>query len=109
MINKQFIFALLPLSLTANATCLMDSPEIGDIGPGSELVCNEFALRYPDAELAVVGRAIHSPTEVSVFGLVDGGEVSFVYRLSGFNWRLEETGEGTADAPVAQVGLPRMQ
>lgn len=106
MIKQLLVLAILPVSVSATATCMTDQPEIGDIGPDSELVCKELALRFPDAALAVEGRAIHSPTTVSVVASVDGKPVSLRYGLSGYSWRLDETDARITDAPVAQVGLP---
>ncbi len=108
MIKQLLIIAALPVSLAATAACMTDPPEIGDIGPGSELVCKELELRFPNAALAVEGRSIHSPTEVSVDGSVDGRPVSLRYELSGYTWRLDQTGARIVDVPVAQVGLPTM-
>lgn len=92
--------------MSATAVCMTDQPEIGDIGPDSELVCKELALGFPDAAVAVEGRSIHSPTTVSVVASVDGRPVLLRYELSGYTWRLDETGAPITDAPVAQVGLP---
>jgi hypothetical protein len=104
--KKMLILSMLPVAVGAQATCLTDGPEIGDIGPGSEVVCGQLEDRFAGADLAVEGRSIHSPTEVSVAASVDGKPVSLRYELSGFTWRLDETGERLTDVPVAQVGLP---
>lgn len=106
MIKQLLILAVLPASMSATAVCMTDQPEIGDIGPDSELVCKELALGFPDAAVAVEGRSIHSPTTVSVVASVDGRPVLLRYELSGYTWRLDETGAPITDAPVAQVGLP---
>jgi hypothetical protein len=67
-------------------------PEIGDIGPNSELLCKQLAERFPNADLAVEGRSIRSPTEVSVGARVDGKPVSLRYLLLGYQWRPEKSG-----------------
>jgi len=96
--NKTLILALLSIAVGANANCTTDAPEIGDIGPGSELVCNRLTQRFPSAALAVEGRTIHSPTEVRVTASVDGRPIVMDYRLAGFTWVLNG-----ADARTARV------
>lgn len=95
--NTKLFFALFPIALGANATCVTDPPEIGDIGPGSGLVCQELMQHYPDAAIAVVGRSIHSPTEVTVTASVDGRPILLAYRLTGFTWSVDDTGNGVVD------------
>jgi hypothetical protein len=97
----MLILTLLPIAIGANANCVTDAPEIGDIGPGSDLVCNALESRFPGAALAVEGRAIHSPTEVTVTASVDGDPVSLRYELTGYTWRLDGS-----DARVATVPTP---
>jgi hypothetical protein len=97
--NKILTLTLLPITVAASANCVTDAPEIGDIGPNSELVCKALESRYPGAALAVEGRAIHSPTEVSVMASVDGQPVSLNYELSGYTWRLDQTAARVANVP----------
>jgi hypothetical protein len=106
MIKQTFIFGLLPIAVGASAACLNDPPEIGDIGPASELVCNELEHRFPGATLAVEGRSIYSATEVAVVASVDGKPIAMRYELSGYTWRLDETGVRIAEVPTARAGLP---
>lgn len=40
--KTSIILTLLPVALGANAACVTDPPEMGDIGPGSGLVCQEL-------------------------------------------------------------------
>lgn len=108
MIKQMLCMALLPVSIGASAICVNDPPEIGDIGPGSELVCKELALRFPEAALAVEGRSIHSPTTVAVVASVDGRPISLRYKLSGYSWQLDEAVARVTDVPVAQVGPSAM-
>ena len=89
--------ALLPVSSGANAVCVPDPPEIGDIGPSSERVCLELEHRFPGAALAVENRLIHSPTAVSVVAAVDGKPVSLRYQLFGWAWQLEDADARTAE------------
>jgi hypothetical protein len=49
--------------------------------------------------MSVEGRAIHSPTEVSVMASVDGQPVSLNYELSGYTWRLNQTAARVANVP----------
>ncbi len=99
--NRLIVLTLLPITIGANANCLTDAPEIGDIGPGSDLVCNALESRYPGVALAVEGRAIRSPTEVTVTASVDGRPVALHYQLNGYTWRVDGT-----DARVATVAKP---
>jgi hypothetical protein len=103
--NSKLIFAMLPIALGANAACVTDPPEIGDIGPGSGLVCQELTQRYPGAALAVDGRSIHSPTEVGVTASVDGRPILLAYRLTGFTWSLDDAGNHAADAAARPTRL----
>lgn len=103
--KTMFILVLLSVALGANATCVTDPPEIGDIGPSSGLVCQGLTQRYPRAALAVEGRSIHSPTEVRVTASVDGRPILLAYRLTGFTWSLDDTGNGVADAGAQPARL----
>lgn len=100
--NKlTMLLALLALPLGAAADCLPSPPEIGDIGPDSALVCHMLQRLYPGAALREEGRAIHSPTAVSVHASVDGRPISVSYLLSGYSWRLERN-----DARLADFAVP---
>ncbi|NEX23116.1 hypothetical protein G3480_22925 [Thiorhodococcus mannitoliphagus] len=106
MIKHLLILATLPTSLTANAVCIKDQPEIGDIGPSSERVCEALARRFPEAAIAIEDRSIRSPTAVSVDASVDGKPISLTYVLSGYSWQLDEPGARIVDVPTTPVGLP---
>ena len=103
--NRMFTITLLPVALSANAACLTDPPEVGDIGPGSGLVCQELAQRYPGAALAVEDRAIHSPSEVGVTASVDGSAVLLHYTLTGGEWVSDEAGSRLADTASGRSNL----
>jgi len=92
------ILALLPLALGAEASCVPDPPEMGDIGPGSGLVCQQLMQRHPGTALAVVGRSIRSPSDVSIQVSVDGRPVVLAYRLTGFTWRADDSSSDVAEA-----------
>ena len=100
MIRQTLLLALLPIAVASHATCVSDPPEIGDIGPGSHLVCAELERQFPGAVLAVTGRAVHSPTAVSVDVLVDGQSMTLRYGLSGYQWQLDQTDARVADVPA---------
>jgi hypothetical protein len=102
----MLILAMFPLALGANASCVTDPPEMGDIGPSSGLVCQELAQRFPGAALGVEGRAIHSPTEVSVTASVDGRPILFGYRLAGNEWIVDEAGSQSADTASLPSNVP---
>ncbi|MBK1630918.1 hypothetical protein CKO31_09220 [Thiohalocapsa halophila] len=90
--------ALLPPSFVASAACTKDAPEVGDIGPASELVCAELQRRYGGSELAVEGRSIHSPNAVSVHASVNGTAVPMRYELVGHQWHLDAGGAAAVRA-----------
>lgn len=108
-IRQLLILPLLPAAVAAQATCLTDAPEIGDIGPGSELVCDQLGERFTGAELAVEGRSIQSPTQVSVLASVEGTQLRMRYELIGYAWQLSATENDVADAetPGADLTLRR--
>jgi len=85
---------LLPLALTFSsvsfAACLSDSLEIGDIGPGSQLVCRMLVSRFPNSDIAILDRKIESQNAVSVIVAVDGQPKSLEYKLRGADWALVE-------------------
>jgi hypothetical protein len=99
MINQTLALTILPLAFATHAACVTEPPEIGDIGPDSELVCNALEQRFPGATLAVVNRSIHSPSQVSVAASVNGRPITLRYELSGYTWRLDESGARIADIP----------
>lgn len=104
--NRLLILAMFPLALGANASCVTDPPEMGDIGPGSGLVCQELTQRFPGATLAVEGRSIHSPTEVSVTASVGGRPILLDYRLAGGEWIVDEAGSRSADKASSRFDRP---
>jgi hypothetical protein len=68
------------------AMCTPDPPEIGDIGPVSELVCRDLEKRFPDWITAVENRTIRSPERVEILVSVDGKSMVLGYELEGFVW-----------------------
>ena len=65
MIKQTLRSGILQVAFSAQAACVTDPPDIGDIGPSSHLVCAELERQFPGAAMAVTGRAVHSPTTVS--------------------------------------------
>ena len=104
-IKQMLILSMLPVAVSAQAACVTDAPEIGDIGPSSEVVCDQLEGRFAGAVLAVEGRSIHSPTEVSVHTSVDGTPVRMRYELTGYTWHLNAAENSTANAPIPRAGL----
>lgn len=104
--KTTIILALLPFALGANASCVTDPPEMGDIGPASGLVCQALTQRFPGATLAVEGRSIHSPTEVRVTASVDGRPILLGYRLAGVEWVADESGSRSADTASSRSDRP---
>ena len=86
-------YILIPVALAfaggSSAACVTDSVEPGDTGPGSSLVCKSLEVQYPESNLAVLNREIHSGEQVSIRVSVDGHARSLTYRLVGPDWVLE--------------------
>ncbi len=55
-------------------------------------MCKELTNRFSGADLAVQGRSVQSPVEVSVDAQVDGKPLSLRYVLFGYQWRLDKNG-----------------
>ena len=103
--RNMLVLSLLPIAASVQATCVTDSPEIGDIGPGSELVCRQLEDRFASADLAVLDRTIRSPTDVTVLASVDGTPVKMHYELIGYTWQVNGAEQGIADGLQPQAGL----
>jgi hypothetical protein len=88
MMKLCLVPCLLLGSAESFAHCTSDAPEIGDIGPSSELVCRELERRFPAALTAVDNRTIVSPKAVAVQVRVDGEPMLLRYDLAGFEWTL---------------------
>lgn len=104
MVKHTLVLSTLLFAFDANASCTIDAPEVGDIGPSSELVCHELESRFPASTLAVESRNIHSPEKVSVRASVNGEPVTLGYELAGFAWSPTEGGPG-ADNDLGPNGL----
>ncbi|MGB5831592.1 MAG: hypothetical protein WBG92_06320 [Thiohalocapsa sp.] len=104
IVRRMLILSLLPAAFGAQAACLTDAPEIGDIGPGSDLVCDQLQNQFPGAALAVESRVIHSPTDVSVLASVDGTPMRLRYNLAGYVWHLSGADNGIADVAAREQG-----
>ena len=90
MFRSLLLSIILTASSTAYAACYLDSPEIGDIGPGSELVCDMLETRSQNSSITILDRMPKSNKAVSILVDVDGEKQSLNYRLVGANWRLED-------------------
>ena len=105
MIRQTLILTALVLPLDAGARCIPDQPEIGDIGPDSEIACRELERRFPTAALAVENRVIDSPQRVRIQARVDGEPVELSYELVRFSWLPAKDGPGPATPGLARDGL----
>ena len=105
MHKHTLVISTVLFAFDANAGCMIDAPEIGDIGPSSELVCRDLEARFPNSILAVRDRHILTPEEVGVQASVDGQVVTLRYELSGFAWRTAEDDAGHAHKDLAAEGL----
>ena len=101
MLKHTLVLSTVLIAFDANAGCMLDAPEIGDIGPSSELVCQELEQRFPGSTLAVDGRTIQSPDQVSVQASVNSEPVTLRYSLDGFAWRPAPGGDDTDKHMVA--------
>jgi hypothetical protein len=106
MIRTLIVLATLFASPYVSGACITDQPELGDIGPSAELVCQALSRRFPEAKLAVENRSIHSPTAVTVETSVDGRPISLSYILAGYAWLLDSPEARTADVPLERSVLP---
>ena len=68
------------------ASCVADSPEIGDIGPDGTRICTALEQDFPSATIQLENRKIQTPTEVIITALVDGQSFSIAYRLVNADW-----------------------
>lgn len=85
--KRLLLLAMVPLATGAQACCLPDAPEIGDIGPASDIVCRDLEQRYPGSDIEITGRSIESQRDVAVTATLDGEPVSLPYQLTGFVWK----------------------
>jgi hypothetical protein len=88
--------AMLPIAMLFTSTvygaCLPGTMEIGDTGPGHRVICETLSSQYPDSDIRILNREIHSADRVSVLIEVDGHPQRVEYRLSGFRWDREDSG-----------------
>lgn len=96
MMKQPLIACLSFVTFEGLAICTPDPPEIGDIGPISELVCRDLEKRYPDSILVVENRAIRSPERVEILVSIDGQPSVLGYELAGFVWKPTSSEEGVA-------------
>jgi hypothetical protein len=94
---SAMVLATLP-GAAALGNCSPDKPEIGDIGPSSELVCETLERRFPGVSTAVENRTVLAPDAVKILVSVDGAPGTLDYRLDGFVWHLT-----TAETAVAAI------
>lgn len=89
--RKTILFAAL-LSMTgiSHAICVTDAPEIGDVGPASEYVCDMLDAWIPQANIAILDRTPLSPDSVSILVSLNGHQKFLKYVLSGPRWVLSE-------------------
>lgn len=85
------VLVALLLSSAVYGGCQIDSPELGDIGPDSRLVCDMLEHQHPySRDIKVLDRELHSRNRVRVLIAVDNRQASLLYHLVGANWRLIE-------------------
>jgi hypothetical protein len=101
MMKLPLIVGLSFATFEGFAMCTPDSPEIGDIGPVSELVCRDLEKRFPGAITAVENRTIRSPERVEILVSVDGESMVLGYALDGFVWEPLPLKDGTEEGIAA--------
>jgi hypothetical protein len=106
MIKTVIVLATLLASPYVSAACSTDQPELGDIGPSAELVCQGALAALPRGRAGGREPLIHSPTAVSVEASVDGKPISLSYVLAGFRWRLDAPEALTVGVSVGRLVLP---
>ncbi|UHD15019.1 hypothetical protein [Thiocapsa bogorovii] len=97
MMKLPLIVGLSFATFEGFAICTPDPPEIGDIGPVSELVCRDLKQRFPDSTTAVENRTIRSPERVEILVSVDGEPMVLGYELDGFVWEAMPSQEGSEE------------
>lgn len=75
----------------SHAACLPDASEIGDAGPGSELVCDMLEAKFPQLEIAIVDRKIHSGSDVTLELVIGNRPETIDFELVGARWQPVET------------------
>ncbi|MEJ2613025.1 MAG: hypothetical protein P8179_23965 [Candidatus Thiodiazotropha sp.] len=86
MIKYAYFPLVLTLAANAHATCVPDTLEIGDSGPGSFQVCQVLGDHYPDANINILNRTIQAADKVSILVSVNGQMQWIAYQLAGPDW-----------------------
>lgn len=90
--TRHMLFALsFCFAAASQAACTPDTVEIGDTGPDSSQICQKLQQRYPDAQLEILDRQIHTAESVSIVVSVDGEIQPLGYRLVGADWVLTKS------------------
>jgi hypothetical protein len=105
MTKHPLVLGALYLAFDASAQCVIDTPEMGDIGPSSERVCSALEQRFPTATLAVENRIPDSPEAVSVLVRINGQRTALRYELSRGTWSLSGLSGGISDQGLGEDGL----
>lgn len=90
MLRTTLLSLSLTISMVSYGACQLDSPELGDIGPGSELVCSMLESQFPDSDIEILDRKIHSSNTVSVIVMIHGKPETLKYTLKKADWKLTE-------------------
>jgi hypothetical protein len=80
------LFSSLAAAGAVQASCQSDGSEIGDIGPGGNVVCAALEGDFPSASIELYDRKIHSATHVAISARVDGSPFFVEYHLEGADW-----------------------
>lgn len=92
---KMFKIVLLSLALSlstvVNGSCLPDPPELGDIGPDSNVVCQLLESWLPESNIAILDRNFPAYDTVSITVEVDGRHETIEYKLERADWKLTKS------------------
>ncbi|MCU7802894.1 MAG: hypothetical protein KZQ96_06820 [Candidatus Thiodiazotropha sp. (ex Lucinoma borealis)] len=86
----MFTLSLLMCSPHIQAVCLVDTLELGDIGPASQLVCDSIASFYPGKQIEIIDREISSQRDVTILLSIEKQHHTLSYQLVGADWKLNQ-------------------
>jgi hypothetical protein len=80
------VLASFAIAATAQAACQADAPEIGDIGPDGESVCDALVREFPAAEIQLYNRKFLASNHVIIAAKIDDKPYSIDYRVDNNTW-----------------------
>ena len=80
------VLASFAIAANVQAACQADDPEIGDLGPAGEFVCDALEYEFPGAEIQLYNRKILATNHVIIAAKIDDKPYSIDYRLDKNTW-----------------------